>query len=312
MVGFLIVISILLATVLPCPPELAIVIKYLVFISFLLTLLDIKITRAVIINGRAIAMYAVMIGIGYALYFILSEFNATLALIAFVVAITPTSMYASMITSIFKGDVGLTTSNVVVSNCACSLLLPVMLNNIPSATTSLVSVETIMATTLTLIFVPILISAIMTSWCPNLTRILKRLQPYNVYLFVFLIYILTSNSVNYFNQAVNDNELEVANIVLVAFMLLIANLLFGAWFGGKRAKLEMQQSFVQRNNGYTAYIAIAYLSPTVSLGIVCYMVFQCLYCSYRFTDFKAIYTWVADMIIERRDRSLNRISASQQ
>jgi BASS family bile acid:Na+ symporter len=91
----------------------------------------------------------------------------------------------------------------------------------------------------------------------------------------------TSKASNYIRQEMSFSDLIIYEIAIASLLLCISYFLLGRIVTEKEFQIEGGQSLGQKNNGFTIWIALTFISPLAVLGPVFYILFQNLYISWQ-------------------------------
>jgi BASS family bile acid:Na+ symporter len=95
------------------------------------------------------------------------------------------------------------------------------------------------------------------------------------------IYLGTSNASNYLRTEMNQSFNIVIYIGLTSLLLCFLNFILGRFLGGREFSVEGGQSLGQKNNAFTIWIALTFVSPLAVLGPVFYVLFQNIFISWE-------------------------------
>lgn len=283
---FLLILTITCGVFLPYGHNFAFMIKYILMLLLLFAFLNIKINRKIIHK-----IHFVLLGINILfpviLYFILLNFNETLAEIAFITSITPSAIASPVVTSLLHGKVEFPTFSLLLNNFTIALLLPVM---VPALlhTNGDISTIKILLPILTVFLIPLALSQILKFGLPNVHKKLAQFSDYSFYLLIIGIYLGTSKASYYVSNNLASSLEIVFAIGAITLFIVIFYFSLGKLIGGKEFSQEAGQALGQKNNGFTIWIALTFISPLAVLGPVFYVLFQNIYISWQLYQAKKV------------------------
>jgi BASS family bile acid:Na+ symporter len=95
------------------------------------------------------------------------------------------------------------------------------------------------------------------------------------------IYLGTSKASNFARTNFSESLDLIILIAISSLVLCIVNFVTGYLIGGKNYSREAKQSLGQKNNAFTIWISLEFLSPIILMGPVFYIFFQNIYISYQ-------------------------------
>ncbi|MCK5877641.1 MAG: hypothetical protein KAG43_08395 [Candidatus Marithrix sp.] len=234
--------------------------------------LEAKFTGTISTYQNAIYIFITMLGISFTAYFLISFINQDIAVIAFLIGITPTATAAPVMIKLLKKDVNYVITSVVVTNCLVAIFLPFLLPLITSTQIN-ISIGSMLFSTLTVVIVPFILSKIVN---------FKKINP-NLFFYLWLIalYLATAKSSHYiFIESANIPLATIIIIAIIAMLLCIINFYLGTLIGKKQYYRETSQSLGQKNTMFMIWIALTFVNPLAVLGPMFYLIFQNVYNSY--------------------------------
>ena len=79
----------------------------------------------------------------------------------------------------------------------------------------------------------------------------------------------------------NFGDIIIYQIAGVSLLICILSFFVGWLISPKNLKVEGSQSLGQKNNGFTVWVALTFISPLAVLGPVFYILFQNIYISFQ-------------------------------
>ncbi len=241
--------------------------------------LEIKVEKE-IIQKIHFAILAVIIITSNLFYILLNPINTALAQTVFITAIAPTAIAAPVIISLKKGEVEFVTFSLLLNNVVVAFLIPFLLPHIISSTHNISVSEVLMPVIIT-IFVPLVLAQATKYFLPRVWSSMIGWKDFSYYILVLNIYLAVSDASNYIRTELPSN-IEIVFIIGAASAFLCFFFFFiGGIIGGSKFKEEAKQSLGQKNNAFTIWISLTFMSPISSLGPIFYVLFQNLYISFE-------------------------------
>lgn len=283
MKNFLLLIAIALGVALPYGNEYVFLIRYFLMILLFFSFLDVK-TDKEIIRKSHFAILGIILVSPLIFFYFVNLFNHSLAQTVFVTAIAPTAIAAPVIISLKKGNVEYVMFSLLLNNIAVALLIPFLIPLIAD-NSNVVSVSDILFPVLVTIFIPFALAQLTRFTVPNIWKRLVEWKDSSFYILVANIYIATSDASTYIREELTSNLTIVFLIAAVSGILCLFYFGLGWLIGGKNLRTEASQSLGQKNNAFTIWIALTFMSPLAALGPVFYVLFQNTYISYTLYKF---------------------------
>ena len=213
----------------------------------------------------------------YLPYFLLKDYDHTLAMIAFLVGITPTATACPAVLSYLKGRVHFAISAVIVTNIFMSIFLPLVIWQISNIQ---VEISSILGRTLILIFSPLLLGQLIQHYSPKIKKTFLEFKTFGFYAWLLVCFIAVGKASDFIRNSATDlNQIIIIGVLAAFICLLSFNL--GRFAGGKDFALEGSQTMGQKNTILTLWMSLTYFNPVIALGPIFYLVFHNLYNSYQ-------------------------------
>ena len=285
MKNFLLLIAIALGVLLPYGHEYVFLIRYFLMVLLFFSFLDVRTNKEVIKQSHFIIL-ATIILTPLLLFYLINFFNHSLAQTVFVTAIAPTAIAAPVIISLKKGKVEYVMFSLLLNNIAVALLIPFILPFIASSSNP-VYVSDILFPVLVTISIPFILAQLTRFALPKVWKFLVEWKDSSFYILVANIYIAVSDATTYIREELTSNLSIVFLIAAVSGLLCLFYFGLGWLIGGKNYRTEASQSLGQKNNAFTIWIALTFMSPLAALGPVFYVLFQNTYISYTLYRFNS-------------------------
>lgn len=263
----------------PYGHEYTFLIRYFLMIMLFFSFLDVKIEKEIIRKSH-FAILATIVSVSIAIYFLLKPFNAVLAQTAFITAIAPTAIAAPVIISLKRKKVEFVAFSLLLNNTVVAMLIPFMLPLIVQNHTE-ISVTDVLLPVIVTFSVPFAAAQILKLISQKIWRRLVEWKDVSFYILIANIYIATSDASNYIRTELSSPLQTVILIGLTSVVLCIMFFSLGWFIGGKEYSAEASQSLGQKNNTFTIWISLTFMSPLTTLGPVFYVLFQNIYISWE-------------------------------
>ena len=247
----------------------------LLFFAFL----EIKISKDIIKRSHFVIIFFNIL-IPITIFFIVKSFDSSIAEAAFITALAPTAIAAPVIISLLKGKVEYITFSLLLTNSVIALLIPFLIPLLLNISAN-ISILNILIPVLTVFIVPFTVARLVSKYFREIYSQLVKIKDTSFYFLLIGIYLGTSKASNYIS---NEMTSSYTNVFLIAFFSLaicVINFSLGKYIGGSENKLEAGQSLGQKNNAFTIWIALTFISPLAVLGPVFYVLFQNFYISWQ-------------------------------
>ncbi|MCX7874928.1 MAG: hypothetical protein N2321_02035 [Melioribacteraceae bacterium] len=278
MKNFLLLISISAGIFFPYGHNYVFLIRYFLMLLLFFSFLDINVNKK-IIHIKHFLILGIIVFSSLLFYFLLNIFNHEIAQAVFITSIAPTAIAAPVIISLRKKNIEFVMFSLLLNNIAISLLIPFLLPTITNSE-NIIKINEVLFPVLITISVPLIVSQLFKYLLPAIWKKLVAWKDSSYYILIVNIYIAVSDA-STFIRSENDNNLHIALLIAISSALLcIFYFTLGWLIGGKNFSAEASQSLGQKNNAFTIWIALTYLSPLVALGPVFYVLYQNIYISW--------------------------------
>lgn len=272
-------LAIIGGVIFPYGHEYVFLIRYFLMIMLYFSFLDTKIEKGIIQKSHFTILASIIFG-SILIFLAIKPFSNTIAQSAFITAIAPTAIAAPVIISLKKGKVEFVAFSLLLNNIVVALILPFLLPFVVKSTHN-ISVGEILLPVIITISIPFLLSQSTKKFTPSLWKNLVSWKDSSFYILIANIYIATSDASSYIRSELTSNIQIVFIIAGVSALLCVLFFSFGWFIGGKNYAAEASQSLGQKNNAFTIWISLTFMSPLAALGPVFYVLFQNIYVSWE-------------------------------
>lgn len=273
----LLLLSLTLGVFLPYGHSYDFLIRYFLMAMLLFAFLDIKINREMIHKSH-FAILAINIIVPVVVFYAVKPFHIHLAETAFITAIAPTAVAAPVVITLLKKKIEYVIFSVLLTNFAIALLVPLLLPEMLDGTHG-ISVMQVLVPVLVTFLVPLVTALFVKRFVRPAYEFLYKIKGTAFYLLVINIYIGTSKA-SHFVQEEMAAEIEVVFYIALITLAICALYFAVGWLlGGKQFNQEASQSLGQKNNSFTIWLSLTFVSPLAALGPVFYVLIQNVYIS---------------------------------
>ncbi|MEM8909164.1 MAG: hypothetical protein AAGD05_15060, partial [Bacteroidota bacterium] len=241
-----ILMTIVLGIVLPYGHAYTFLVRYLVMAMLFFALLDLEVNRRSLqaVHGKVLA-WNLFLPI---LYFLcIWPFNATLALVAFVVAIAPTAAGGPIFADLLKTDVTLVTVSVLVTSVGVALWVPFLLPQVVEIGPS-INIGAVLFPVFVVIFLPLFLAQGIRRFFTPWHRWLLQWKGISFILFLINVYIASSKASHFVQM---DDQTDTAMILAIAATsagCCLINFSIGIYLGRVREPIATGLALGRKNN----------------------------------------------------------------
>jgi BASS family bile acid:Na+ symporter len=263
---------------------LVFLVPYLVATMLFFSFLDLSIGRHSFERG-VWGILAANLTIAFAGYGLLLPWSRDLALVAFFAGISPTAIAAPAIIALLHGRVEYVVASVLVTNLAMAALLPPVLPLVAGAGTP-VSVREVALVIGQIVLLPMFAARIAGMLPRTVLSFVRKGKPLTFYALPPSIFLTTSKAVFFISREATVPPMTLVAIALVSLAVCAASFSTGAFIGGSRRRREASQALGQKNNSFTIWLALTFVSPLAALGPTFYVVYHNVYNSLQLYAFE--------------------------
>jgi BASS family bile acid:Na+ symporter len=254
-------------------------IKYLLMIMLFFSFLKMEVKKAHLTINH---LYILLINISVPLiaFWILKSFDLVLAQVVFITAIAPTAIASPIIINLLNGKIEFTVISIILTNFVVAFLLPFLLPTLIYSSSSITMIDVLIPVS-TVFLIPYFLSVIIKKYFPIIKTRLIKFNQYVFYILVLNINLGTSKASHYIRQEMSFSDIIIYEIAIASLILCFLYFFMGRLSAPKNLKVEGGQSLGQKNNGFTVWVALTFISPLAVLGPVFYILFQNFYISWQ-------------------------------
>lgn len=254
------------------------VIRYALMGMLFLSWIDSHVSLGTLAHRKLWCLVGIMVALAIAGFVGFTWIDPQLGMIAALLAVTPTALAAPVVTSLVRGQVEFVTASVFITNSLAAVLLPLILPVVMTQGKG-VSGGSILFQTLVVIALPLALAQGLRRWLPSFAQRVKQLKPLTFYLWLTGLYFASAKAGFFIRQ--NEQSLTTLGMMAgVALVLCTLNFGLGRWLGRPSLVQETGQALGQKNTMLAVWVCLTFLSPTLALGPMFYILFQNLYNAY--------------------------------
>jgi bile acid:Na+ symporter, BASS family len=270
----------------PQAHALSFLIQYLLMAMLFFAFLDIKFNLQTFQTSILWVLLA-NVAVGFLSYALLSSFNSTFALSAFMTAIAPTAIAAPVIMSFIKGRIDYVVAAVLVTNLSSAVIIPITLPFLLGAQTQIrISVWEVLEPVLVVMFVPLILAQLVSHLSLGAQEFLRTGKRFSFAIWLVNLFIISANASQFLRNEDPHSISTLMIIALISLVICVVNFGLGALLGGRQNWQEASQSLGQKNLSFVIWIAMTFINPLVAMGPTFYILFHHLYNSWSIYQFE--------------------------
>lgn len=288
----MLVLAMLAGGLVPQAHGLSSLIPYLLVVMLFFAFIDITVSRDVF-NKSIVAVLVANLGIAFAAFVMLSRFDTDLAVAAFMTGITPTAAAAPVFVGFLGGRVDYVLASVLLTNVSVAAVVPFALPLVVG-TQMHISTWEVLQSVLLVVFVPMILAGMFRALPDGVQGEIRRLKQYSFILWLMVLFFVSSKAVYFMRHDLTVSGWRLAEIALISLVICMTNFGVGALLGGRDYRHEASQSLGQKNNSFTIWLALTFVSPLAALGPTFYVIYHNVYNSVQ------LYVYERRRIIKRQ------------
>ncbi len=223
---------------------------------------------------------AANIAIAFLAYWIVSFFQPTLALAAFITAIAPTAISSPVIISLIEGQVEYVIGSVLLTNLSMAFVVPLVLPSLLGKAAH-VSIWQVLEPVLVTVFVPLILAQLTRLLPSEAKAVVRKGKSYTFALWLLTLFLICAKAVDFLRNGSDNSTYLLPVIALVSLVICTINFGLGALIGGRRYWQEASQALGQKNNSFVIWVALTFINPLVAMGPTFYVLYHNLYNSFQ-------------------------------
>jgi len=275
----LLILTITIGVLFPFTHSYSFLIKYLLMTMLFFSFLKMEIKREHFEKSH-FTILVLNIFLPIIIFFMIRPFSLELSQIIFITAIAPTAIASPIIVNLLKGKIEFTVISILTTNFSVAFLLPFLLPAILNHTSDIAMLDVLIPVA-TVFLIPYLLAQIIKKLTPQFGVALSNFNKYIFYVLILNINLGTAKASNYIRMEMSFGDLIIYQIAIASLILCIMFFYLGKIIAPNNLRQEGSQSLGQKNNGFTVWVAITFMSPLAVLGPVFYILFQNIYISWQ-------------------------------
>ena len=272
-------LTMVVGSLLPQLHVFSFLIQYLLMAMLFFAFIDIEFQPRSFRKGILWVLLA-NIAIAFLSYWLLSFFNPTLALAAFITAIAPTAISSPVIISMIEGQVEYVVGAVLITNLSMALVVPLALPSL-LGTAARVSIWQVLEPVLITVFVPLILARLVRLLPPTAKKVVRKGKDFTFAIWLLNLLIICAKAVDFLRNGSAGSTGLLPAIALVSLTICAVNFALGALIGGRGFWQEASQALGQKNNSFVIWIALTFINPLVAMGPTFYVLYHNLYNSFQ-------------------------------
>ena len=272
-------LTMVVGSLLPQFHTFSFLVQYLLMAMLFFSFLDIDIHPRGFRRGMLWVLLA-NLAIAFLSYWIVSFFDRTLALAAFITAIAPTAISSPVIISLIEGQVEYVVGSVLLTNLSMALVVPLVLPSL-LGTAAKVSIWQVLEPVLITVFVPLILAQLARRLPAGAFAMVRRGKSLTFSIWLLNLFLICAKAVDFLRNGSAGSTRLLPVIALVSLVICGVNFALGALIGGRRYWQESSQALGQKNNSFVIWIALTFINPLVAMGPTFYVLYHNLYNSFQ-------------------------------
>jgi BASS family bile acid:Na+ symporter len=148
-----------------------------------------------------------------------------------------------------------------------------------------ISTWDVLQSVLVVVFIPFILSRLLRYLPLNAQQRVRQGKRLTFFFWLTNLFLVTSKATAFILHDLSVPITTLAEIALISLMICAINFRIGAWLGGRDYRQEGSQSLGQKNNAFTIWLALTFVTPLIALGPTFYIVYHNLYNSFQLYRF---------------------------
>ncbi|PKN91258.1 MAG: hypothetical protein CVU44_20300 [Chloroflexi bacterium HGW-Chloroflexi-6] len=278
------VVTMLIGALVPQANALSFMVQYLLMAMLFFAFLDIEINPKNFQKGVIWVLLA-NLAVAFLAYETFSRFSVDLGLAAFITAIAPTAISSTVIVSFIEGRVEFMVSAVLLTNIAMALVVPVVLPFVLGATIPISTWDVLQPVLITM-FVPLILARLAAHLPGEAQNAIRAGKKLSFPLWIANLFIISAKASDFVIHENSGSLIVLGQIALVSLIICAVNFAIGALLGGRSYWQESSQALGQKNNSFSIWIALTFISPLAAMGPTFYVLYHNLYNTWQIYRFE--------------------------
>lgn len=270
---FGLVAAILAGLVFPQLHSLTGIVRYIIMLMLFLAFINLRIERTSFHRSH---LYLLLLApvIAAVSYFSILPFDREIAVVALLVAMTPTATASPVVTALIGGSASYVALSVLATSMAQPFLLSLALPFLAHGA-DFSMLDTIVPVIVT-IGAPFLAARLLMSAAPSFALKFNRIKPLSFFLWLAVLVIACAQA-SFFLRHADSSKSRIIAVAVISLVLCCINFTLGRIAGGKHHAIEAGQSLGQKNTVFSIWVALTFLSPFAVTGPAFYIIWHNLW-----------------------------------
>lgn len=278
------VVTMLIGALVPQASAFSFMVQYLLMTMLFFAFLDIEINPKKFHKGVLWILLANLV-VAFIAYEAFSLISPQLGIAAFITAIAPTAISSTVIVNFIKGRVDFMIAAVLLTNIAMALVVPIVLPYVVGAQVQISTWE-ILQPVLVTVFTPLILARFVSHLPNTIQQPLRSAKKLAFPAWIVNLFIVSAKASDFVLRENTGSLVVLGQIALASLVICAVNFAFGALLGGRSYWQESSQALGQKNNSFSIWIALTFVSPLVAMGPTFYVLYHNLYNTWQIYRFE--------------------------
>jgi BASS family bile acid:Na+ symporter len=259
-------------------------VQYLLMTMLFFAFLDIEINPKNFHKGVLWILLANLV-VAFIAYEAFSLISPQLGIAAFITAIAPTAISSTVIVNFIKGRVDFIIAAVLLTNITMALVVPIVLPYVVGAQVQISTWEVLQPVLVT-VFTPLILARFVSHLPNTIQQPLRSAKKLAFPVWIVNLFIVSAKASDFVLRENTGSLVVLGQIALASLVICTVNFAFGALLGGRSYWQESSQALGQKNNSFSIWVALTFVSPLVAMGPTFYVLYHNLYNTWQIYRFE--------------------------
>lgn len=278
------VVTMFIGACVPQASALSFMVQYLLMVMLFFAFIDLEINPQNFHIGVLWVLLA-NLAVAFVAYTVFSRISVDLGLAAFITAIAPTAISSTVIVSFIEGHVDFMVAAVLLTNITMALVVPFVLPFLVGANLA-ISTWDILLPVLVTMFTPLILARLVTRLPHKAQNLLRSGKRFSFPLWIANLFLISAKASDFILRENSGSLVVLGQIALVSLCICVVNFGLGALLGGRGSWQEASQALGQKNNSFSIWIALTFISPLAAMGPTFYVLYHNLYNTWQIYRFE--------------------------
>ena len=267
--------AIIAGILVPQAAVLSELIQYMVFAMLFLAFVGLKFERSAL-RPNLIGVLIANIGIALAAFFVLIRVDGTLALVGFMVGISPTAISSPVVIGLLQKRVDYIVMALLLTNVGIALIVPFLLPWLAGSQVE-ISMWAVLWSVTKIVLFPLVLARLVKYLPRSAQNACVRAKSFTFILWIGSLFLILAKASQFIRTNATISYVLLLQIAAVCFVLFVVNFSTGALLGGNEFRRETSQALGQKNLSFTIWLALTFINPIVALGPTFYIILHNTY-----------------------------------